>query len=172
MTVARSDSAAINTSSLDLAPEASFCLVMPDGKLHREGLLTLREKNDSQVGRKKGNERSRIQGSDIDTSRPEADGTQAKLDPSVCSKIVASVVKGAKGLEKSIARIHRWNIHAPLTAHRLSTNTSTTLTIETLTLFNKGSVSEKNPLEAGKFVVVIKNNVSLSLFNRMTVICS
>lgn len=137
---------------------------MPDGQLHRDGLINLRVVHDSQVGRKKGNERSRIRVSDLETSTPAADSTQHKLDPSSCSKIVASIVKGAEGLEKSIARIHRWNIHAPLTAHRLAKNTSTTLRLDTLALFNEGLVSDKNPFEAGKFVVVIKNNVSVFIF--------
>lgn len=137
---------------------------MPYGQLHRDGLINLRVVHDSQVGRKKGNERSRIRVSDLETSTPAADSTQHKLDPSSCSKIVASIVKGAEGLEKSIARIHRWNIHAPLTAHRLAKNTSTTLRLDTLALFNEGLVSDKNPFEAGKFVVVIKNNVSVFIF--------
>lgn len=126
----------------------------------------MRAAHDTQVSRQKGNERNQIQvpgTNQVNTADNLAsDNTVSeKLDPSTCSKIVAAIVKNTEGLERTVAQLHRWNIHTPLTFHRLSKNCSTDIQIDTQNLFNEGAVTEDNPFEQGKFVIVIKNKVNI-----------
>lgn len=151
----------LSLNQVNLTYEASQHFVNLDGMLNQELLLNLRVKHDSQVGRKKGNERRKKQPPENNSPAPDVNEVPGKIDPRTCSKIVASIVKNAEGLEKVVARIHRWNMHVPLSMHRLKINAPSNITIPTQTLFNEGSVSKTNPLEPGKFVVVIKKKVCL-----------
>lgn len=138
---------------------------LDNNSLNHDVLKEMRDKHDSQVGRKKGNERKKQQPPILNNLAAEVDGQAEKLNPSECSKIVASIVKNAEGLEKAVARLHRWNIHIPLKMHRLMVNSTSNVTIATQNLLNNGSISPTNPLEPGKFVVLIKNHVSLKFIS-------
>lgn len=140
---------------VDVACEFEVSLLNANGELDASVLIGMRRKHDSEVGRKKGNERKRPTQAQ---KQVVSEGDVEKLDPAECSKMVSMLVKSAEGLEKTIARLHRWNIHGPLTLHRLIKNTSTQLTMPLQTLFQHGEVSPENRMEPGKFVVVIKNN--------------
>lgn len=120
-------------------------------------MIELRIKHDSQVDSQKGNELKKGMQS---TAKDLSDGVHVKLDPRVCSKVVSIIVKGGVSLDKAVARTHRWNISVNLDLRKISTNTSTRLTLSDQAFYKCGEISEVNPLENGKFVVIIKNKVT------------
>lgn len=155
-----------SAAKLDLVIESTRELVINSGGvrvLDKKLLCSIRSVHDSEVQKNKGNERRRKR----DHPRFEQDNAPAKLNPSDCSKLVSVLVRDVEGLEKSIARLHRWNICVKLDINRLAQNTSTTLDIDLKLLYKSGSVSKQNPLEEGRWVVVIKDSVRHNPFVTM-----
>lgn len=134
----------------------TLSLVDEDHELASESLMLLGTEHDSQVLLHKGNERKKGQPC---PENKDVGASQTKLDPRSCSKIVSIIAKNAQGLEKAIARKHRWNVHVKLDIHKLKTSIRN-LTVPVQLLYTKGEVSIENPLENGKFVGIIKNSVS------------
>ncbi|KAH9814736.1 hypothetical protein DFH28DRAFT_894436 [Melampsora americana] len=117
-------------------------------------LLDIRRTNDSQVQKHRGNERARM---NVDQLRNNPGG---KLNPSECSKLVAVVMKSKEVTPTGVSRIHRWNIAVKLDLAQQIRNTSTFRDLPSHAILTGGGISQHNPLEYGKFVVIIKNNVS------------
>lgn len=143
-------------AQLDLAIESTRELVMNSNGarvLDKHLLHSIWLIHDSEANKNKGNERRRNRA----IPRPEQEDVPAKLNPSDFSKLVSILVRNVEGLEKSVARLHRWNICVKLDINRLARNTSTNLDIDLKLLYKSGLVSKQNPLEEGKWVVVIKN---------------
>lgn len=131
-------------------------IVSEDRELASEILMQLWSDHDSQARSHKGNERKKGQ------SRVNGERDQTgvvKMDPRVCSKIVSIIVKDADGLDKAVARKHRWNINIKLNLKKLTVNTQKHLTRHDQNLYQCGEVSKDNPLQNGRFAVVIKNSV-------------
>lgn len=150
-----------STNQVDLTYNASQYFDYLEGKLNYVLLSNLWVENDSQVGRKKGNERRKKQLPENNPPAPDTNAIPDGNDPSTCSKIFALIVKSTEGLEKVVARIHGWNVRVPLSMHCLKINATSNLSIPTQTMFNEGLVSQTNPHEPGKFVFVIKKKVCL-----------
>lgn len=74
----------------------------------------------------------------------------------VLDKKLLCSIQSVHNSEVQIARLHQWNICVKLDINRLAHNTSTTLDIDLNFLYKYGSVSKQNPLEEGRWVVVIK----------------
>jgi hypothetical protein len=152
-----------SAAELDLAIESTRDLVInSDGAwvLDKNLLHSIQSIHDSEVRKNKGNERRRKR--HLPNPCPEPEDAPAKLNPSDCSKLVSILVRDVEGLEKSVARLHRWNICVKLDINRLAQNTSTNLDIDLKLLYKSGTVSKQNPLEEGKWVVVIKDSVCIS----------
>ncbi|KAH9821475.1 hypothetical protein DFH28DRAFT_922989 [Melampsora americana] len=156
---ASGSTAQVSLNQVHLRYEAFKKFVDPEGMLNQELLLNLWVKHDPQVGRKKGNKRRKKQPRKNNSLASDINDEPGKIDPRTCSKIVVSIAKTAKGLEKVVARIHCWNMHVPLWMHCLKINAPSDVTIPMQTLFNEGSVSQTNPLQPGKFVVVIRKKI-------------
>lgn len=92
----------------------------------------------------------------------EGDAISA-IDPRLCSKIVSIIVRDAEGLEKAVARKHRWNINVKLDISKLARNSSKNLNVTVQNMYKVGEVSKDNSLENGKFVVIIKGGVRILL---------
>lgn len=140
------------------------------GTFDTQVLLSIRNRNDSQVKGHKGNEKKKrartlLQADMAEQHRSlDAQEEQGKrINPSACSKLVAVLVKGAEGQETSILRMHRWNIHVKLNILEVTRNTSTRLEAITQLHAGQGSISRENPLEFGIFVTMIKNQVCFFL---------
>ncbi|EGF99566.1 uncharacterized protein MELLADRAFT_112623 [Melampsora larici-populina 98AG31] len=117
-------------------------------------LLDIRATNDSQVKKHQGNERAR---GDVNQLRNTRGG---KMNPSECSKLVAVVMKSTEVTPTGVSRIHQWNITVKLDLSKHVQNTTSSLDLPTNAIITGGGISKNNPLEHGKFVVIIKNNVS------------
>lgn len=144
---------------LDVGLETTRELVIDtdEGRvLNKSVLSSIRSVHDSEVQKHKGNERRRKH----DVQPTDSAKAPTRLKPSDCSKLVSVLVRDVEGLEKSIARLHRWDICAKLDINRLAVNTHCQLDMSVHCLYQSGSVSKDNPLEEGKFVVVIKDSVS------------
>lgn len=144
---------------LELCLDPMIALV-EDKELISQMLLKIRKLHDSQTDRKKGNEQRKklIQPGDLEslTSGNEI----SKMNPGECSKIVSVIVRGCEGLEKKIARLHRWNISVPLNLKQLQQKNPTKLDINSVNLYSAGRISAENPLELGRFAVIIIKSVS------------
>ncbi|EGF97812.1 uncharacterized protein MELLADRAFT_114066 [Melampsora larici-populina 98AG31] len=122
--------------------------------LEKSKLLQLRVAHDSQVQRHRGNERAKINVDDLRKSPGEL------LKPSECSKLVAVVMKKAEATPTGLSRIHRWSINVKLNLLQRFQNTSTHLDSSSHADLTGGGITAHNPIEMGKFVVLIKNGVS------------
>lgn len=128
-------------------------------------LVSICHHRDSEAAKGKGNERKKRNNNNNIITSDHADPNGApKLDPQSCSKLVAVLLKNSEQMDKTLDRLHRWNIHVKLDLTWIAKNTSTTLDIATQTLYTSGNVSEDNPLKVNKYVVVIKNNVCHATF--------
>lgn len=131
-------------------------------KLNNKALIYLRKKHHSQSQRHKGNERDRVNTNELQVAVAST-SKDGGLDPSACSKIIAVHMKNQQNITSGAERRHRWNIHVKLNMAGLLTRTSL-LGYETLQgLFDGGIISTQNPIEPGKFLILIKNHVSLIL---------
>ncbi|EGG13232.1 uncharacterized protein MELLADRAFT_86716 [Melampsora larici-populina 98AG31] len=119
--------------------------------LEKSKLLQLRVAHDSQVQRHRGNERAKINVDDLRKSPGEL------LKPSECSKLVAVVMKNAEATPTGLSRIHRWSINVKLNLLQRFQNTSTHLDSSSHADLTGGGITAHNPIEMGKFVVLIKN---------------
>lgn len=117
--------------------------------------------HDSQVDCHKGNERLLIRPEDLELS---IDKTKSgKLNPSSCSKAIAVYMKSLVSTPTGAARRHRWNINVKINLAGLITNTSLCREVNLQQLFDGGSITPENPIEPGKFILAIKNEVRLYL---------
>lgn len=98
---------------------------------------------------------------DADDLRVELKSTtnNGSMKPSVCSKAIAVFMKNFSGTPAGAARRHRWNMHVKLNLAGIITNTTTDRALDMQQLFDGGSIGVENPIEPGKFVIAIKNNV-------------
>lgn len=141
-------------------PDA-FSWDLVDGrKLHNKALVHLRRQHHSQAQRHKGNERDRVNPEELRVaiSRTTNDG---QANPSACSKVIAVHMKNSKSVSSGAARRHRWNIQVKLNMAGLMTRTSLLQYQDLQGLFDGGIISTQNPIEPGKFVIVIKNDVRI-----------
>lgn len=122
--------------------------------LANTSLLDIRAVHDSQVKKHHGNERARKNVDEL-IKKPGN-----KLKPSECSKLVAVVMKSMEVTPTGVSRIHRWNIAVKLNLSRHIKNTSMSLDLPSEATITGGGISARNPIEYGKFVVIIKNGVS------------
>ncbi|KAH9811286.1 hypothetical protein DFH28DRAFT_901136, partial [Melampsora americana] len=133
----------------------TFVLNNQDGiNLEKSKLLQLRVAHDSQVQKHRGNKRQKINVNDLRKSPGKA------LKPSECSKLVAVVMKNIEATPTGLSRIHRWNINVKLNLLQRYQNTSTHLDLPFQATLIGGGITAENPIEMGKFVVLIKNGVS------------
>lgn len=120
-------------------------------------LVRLQENHDSQVAKHKGNKRSNIAREDVYNLTVCPPNT--KLNPSQCSKLVAVLMRESHSAPTGVSRIHRWNMSVKLNVSDVLRNTSTRLG-QTEVCFEEGGISKTNPVEHGKFLIMIKNHVS------------
>lgn len=137
----------------------------PNGAhLANNKLLNIRASHDSQVQKHHGNERAKI---DIEALRKASTDV---LKPSECSKLVAVVMKSMEATPTGVSRTHRWNISVKLDLSKHTRNTSTSLDLPSRAIITGGGISKENPIEHGKFVVIIKNGVSTLHFSSCGVV--
>lgn len=86
------------------------------------------------------------------------------MKPSVCSKAIAVFMKTFSGTPAGAARRHRWNMHVKINLTGITTNTSMDRTLDMQQLLDGGSIGLENPIESGKFIISIKNNVGFFFF--------
>lgn len=158
----------VSKTRFDSITEKAVSLLDESQDLKPEVLVLIRERHDSEAAKGKGNEQKKKNNDQDPAASDHTDPSGAtKLDPRTCSKLVAVMLKNSEQMDKALDRLHRWNIHVKLDLNLIAKNTSTTLDIVTQTLYTRGNVSEDNPLEVNKFVVVIKNNVRHPPFDYM-----
>ncbi|KAH9821767.1 hypothetical protein DFH28DRAFT_1187082 [Melampsora americana] len=138
---------ASNTQS-NWTSEKAGNLLDKSQNLNPNVLVLIRKCHDSEAAKGKGNERKKKNYLQEIVASDHADpnGTM-KLDPQTCSKLVAVMLKNLEQMDKTLDRLHQWNIHVKLDLNWIAKNTSTTLDIATQTLYTSGDVSEDNPLE-------------------------
>ncbi|EGG13056.1 uncharacterized protein MELLADRAFT_101249 [Melampsora larici-populina 98AG31] len=124
-------------------------------------MLRIRESHDSQVSKGHGNERAKQTVSDIAINLTASEAEQLK--PSMCSKLVAVMMKNHEAVSSATTRLHRWNITSKLRLADVIRNTSTVDDFPTDIDLGGGQVSTDNPLEHGKFVLLINNALSTQL---------
>ncbi|KAA1137387.1 hypothetical protein PGTUg99_002465 [Puccinia graminis f. sp. tritici] len=135
----------------DFERQSSLKWVTHAHELHQDNLICHRHDHDSEIQLHHGNERKRCQNI-VQTNTSESN----KLDAKSCSKIVAICLRDADAKHNTLARMHRWNIPTQLDLKRLATNTSAALDLTVHSFMTTGEVDQENPLEPGKFAVVIK----------------
>lgn len=143
-----------------LSTITTISLVNEHQELVSKTLMRLRSEHDSQARSQKGNEGKK--GQPHMAVEKEGDAISA-IDPRLCSKIVSIIVRDAEGLEKAVARKHRWNINVKLDISKLARNSSKNLNVTVQNMYKVGEVSKDNSLENGKFVVIIKGGVRILL---------
>lgn len=137
--------------------DATRWRLVEGGKLLGKNLIDIRTQHDSQLPRHKGNERILINPDDL---RLEGDTTSSgELNPSACSKAIAVYMKDLVSTPTGAARRHRWNINVKLNLTGLTTNNSIHRSVDLQQLFDGGIISTENPIEPGKFLLAIKNQV-------------
>jgi hypothetical protein len=138
----------------NLKDQTSLKLVV-NNKLHIDNLLCLLHNHDSEKQLHQENERKKR----LNDHPSNSTESSKALDPKTCSKIVAICLKEDDARHNTLARMHRWNIPTQLDLRRLSSNTSVNLDFSAHSLFATGMVDKENPLEPGKFAVIIKKKV-------------
>lgn len=133
--------------------------------LHKANLVRLRERHDTQVRKHKGNERAMVNSEHLRNSLLPSDPN--KPNPSRCSKLVAVFMRESRSAPTGVSRTHRWKMNVKLNLSDVFKNTSTRLDEETEVTFQEGGISKTNPIEFGKFVIVIKNHVSRVCFGTL-----
>jgi len=124
--------------------------------LHQETLLNICCDHNSEILIHHGNEFKQGKSS----MNPNIDETSQSLNPKNCSKIVTIFLQDADAKHGKLACMHQWNIPTQLELKMLSNNSSVVLNFNADALLFTGEVNTENPLERGKFVVVIKKGVS------------
>ncbi|EGF98968.1 uncharacterized protein MELLADRAFT_95015 [Melampsora larici-populina 98AG31] len=140
--------------------EALVDLIESGCKLNATAMLRIRESHDSQVSKGHGNERAKRTVSDIAINLTASEAEQLK--PSMCSKLVAVMMKNHEAVSSATTRLHRWNITSKLRLADVIRNTSTVDDFPTDIDLGGGQVSTDNPLEHGKFVLLINNALYLA----------
>lgn len=123
--------------------------------LANTSLLAIRSAHDSQVKKHHGNERAKVLIENLKSTSIN------NLNPSECSKLVAVVMKSTEVTPTGVSRIHRWNMTMKLNLSHHMNNTSTSLGLPSHAIISGGGISKQNPIEYEKFVVIIKNGVSI-----------
>lgn len=139
-------------------------LNLVDGdKLHVKNIFDIRKRHDSQVAKNKGNDRmlTNVDHLNADLNSTTNDG---RMKPSVCSKAIAVFMKTFPGAPAGAARQHRWNMNVKINLSGITTNTSIHRTLDMQQLLDGGSIGLENPIESGKFIISIKNNVGFFFF--------
>ncbi|PLW27462.1 hypothetical protein PCASD_19515 [Puccinia coronata f. sp. avenae] len=135
----------------------SLELITSNKQLNRESMTLIRHHHDSEILLHHGNERKRRRNQNETSSVQEETGEEPKkLDPRTCSKIVSLCVHDANAKQDPAGRMHRWNIPLQLDLRNLTSNSSVGVDFTAHALFTTGEVSPENPLEPGKFGVVIR----------------
>lgn len=81
------------------------------------------------------------------------------MKPSVCSKAIAVFMKSFSGTPAGAARRHQWNMQVKINLTGITKNTRTDRALDMQQLFDGGSIGVENPIEPGKFIISIRNNV-------------
>ncbi|PLW19467.1 hypothetical protein PCANC_08750 [Puccinia coronata f. sp. avenae] len=135
----------------------SLELITSNKQLNRKSMTLIRHHHDSEILLHHGNERKRRRNQNETSSVQEETGEEPKkLDPRTCSKIVSLCVHDANAKQDPAGRMHRWNIPLQLDLRNLTSNSSVGVDFTAHALFTTGEVSPENPLEPGKFGVVIR----------------
>ncbi|KNE94920.1 hypothetical protein PSTG_11711 [Puccinia striiformis f. sp. tritici PST-78] len=142
----------------DFERQSSLKWVTPTHELHQDNLIRHRHDHNSEIQLHHGNERKRCKNIVQTNSNESID----KLNAKSCSKIVAFCLRDADAKHNTLARMHRWNIPTQLDLKRLATNSSVILDFTVHNFLTTGEVNKENPLEPGKFAVVIKKGATLS----------
>ncbi|POW15862.1 hypothetical protein PSTT_01776 [Puccinia striiformis] len=132
--------------------------VTPTHELHQDNLICHCHDHDSRIQLHHRNERKRCQNIVKSNSSESID----KLDAKSCSKIVAICLRDANAKHNTLACMHQWSIPTQLDLKRLATNSSVFLDIAVHTFITTGKVNKENPLEPGRFAVVIKKGTASS----------
>lgn len=121
-------------------------------------LVHVRQAHNSQVRRGKGTERVRIQATELPTGSTLDSAT---ISPSDCSKIVSCYWRASQYEVGGADRLNRWRI--PLRSRPVISADvrNSAMLIELEQRFREGEISEENVLEHDKWVIVIRNGVSL-----------
>ncbi|KAH9449739.1 hypothetical protein Pst134EB_020554 [Puccinia striiformis f. sp. tritici] len=138
----------------DFDRQSSLKWVTDTQQLHRDNLLRHHHDHDSEAQIHHGNERKRCKNI-INQDPSESIGAKQML-PKTCSKIVAICLRDADAKYNTLARMHRWNIPTQLDLKQLASNTLVTLDFTAHAFLATGEVNKENPLEPGKFAVVVK----------------
>lgn len=146
-----------------------LCLIDND-RLHVKNMIELRKQHDSQVAKNKGNDRMLT---NCDNLRLELNSTtnDGSMKTSVCSKAIAVFMKNFSGTPAGAARRHRWNMHVKMNLAGIITNTTKDRAVDMQQLFDGGSIGIENPIEPGKIIIFIKNNVCFSFLFESLVAC-
>lgn len=149
-----------------VGPGRVLSLVYED-RLNTVSLLQLRKNHNSQVDAHKGNERNKISSSLLNV---EANGKtrEGKLKASACSKLMAVFMRESNDASSGLARKHRWNIEVKVKVSAHIRNSSRFNITSVQSLFDDGTIRPDNPLEPGKFLVLIKNDVGLPFSSHQT----
>lgn len=86
------------------------------------------------------------------------------MKPSACSKAIAVYMRSLQCIPTGAARRHRWNLDVKINFSGLTSNRTYLKEIDLQQMFDGGIINSENPLEPGKFLIVIKNHVSLCFF--------
>jgi hypothetical protein len=134
-------------------------------KLNHNLMIELRKKHDTKNhNTHSGNEKRKRQNFLLAASNPNLPQSTSNiaLQPSEASKLVALILKENISQQSSIARMHRWDIQVKFNLNEVR-NTSTHVDLNAQLLVQGGEVSSTNELKYGKYALIIKDRVSISL---------